>query len=89
MAMSRSPCVLEEDAFPAEDGGGPGEGLPEDAGSLAAQVRQSFALHGALAHAADEFRERSGQTRMALAVARTIDEGGVLVVEAGTGVGKT
>src|SRR5690606_22413054 len=33
--------------------------------------------------------ERDGQTAMALAVARTIDAGGQLVVEAGTGVGKT
>jgi hypothetical protein len=32
---------------------------------------------------------RPGQTEMALAVARTIEEGGALVVEAGTGVGKT
>ena len=37
----------------------------------------------------DQFREREGQTQMALAVARAIDQGGVLVVEAGTGVGKT
>src|SRR4030095_11622037 len=32
---------------------------------------------------------REGQTQMALAVARTIEQGGQLVVEAGTGVGKT
>ncbi|VTU25570.1 putative ATP-dependent helicase DinG [Variovorax sp. PBL-E5] len=42
-----------------------------------------------MSHAAEQFREREGQTQMALAVARTIDQGGVLVVEAGTGVGKT
>ncbi|MDM0112163.1 ATP-dependent DNA helicase [Variovorax sp. J22R133] len=53
------------------------------------RVRETFAQGGALSHAADQFRERTGQTEMALAVARTIDEGGVLVVEAGTGVGKT
>ena len=37
----------------------------------------------------DEFQPRPGQTEMASAVARTIETGGVLVVEAGTGIGKT
>ncbi|RZL96350.1 MAG: ATP-dependent DNA helicase [Variovorax sp.] len=58
-------------------------------GELEAKVREAFAQQGALSRAADQFRERSGQTEMALAVARVIDEGGQLVVEAGTGVGKT
>ncbi len=58
-------------------------------GALAEGVREAFAAHGVLSHAADQFRERDGQTEMALAVARTIENGGVLVVEAGTGVGKT
>lgn len=57
--------------------------------SLEDKVREAFAPEGALSRAADQFRERSGQTEMAMAVARTIDQGGVLVVEAGTGVGKT
>ncbi|MGJ7524510.1 ATP-dependent DNA helicase [Variovorax sp. GB1P17] len=57
--------------------------------SLEDKVRDAFALDGVLSRAADQFRERSGQTEMAMAVARTIDQGGVLVVEAGTGVGKT
>jgi len=57
--------------------------------SLEEDVREAFAEGGALSHAAEEFREREGQTRMALAVARTVEQGGVLVVEAGTGVGKT
>jgi ATP-dependent DNA helicase DinG len=57
--------------------------------TLEARVRESFAPDGVLSRAADHFRERGGQTEMALAVARTIDAGGVLVVEAGTGVGKT
>jgi ATP-dependent DNA helicase DinG len=42
-----------------------------------------------LARSLPGFRSRPGQTEMALAVARTIEDGGVLVVEAGTGVGKT
>lgn len=57
--------------------------------TLEARVLESFAADGVLSRAADHFRERAGQTEMALAVARTIDAGGVLVVEAGTGVGKT
>ena len=52
-------------------------------------VREAFAPAGVLSRAADEFRPRSGQTDMALAVARVIQQGGALVVEAGTGVGKT
>lgn len=58
-------------------------------GTLEDKVRDAFAQGGVLSRAAEQFRERSGQTEMALAVARTIEEGGVLVVEAGTGVGKT
>jgi ATP-dependent DNA helicase DinG len=56
---------------------------------LEQEVREVFAQGGVLSQAADQFREREGQTQMALAVARTIERGGVLVVEAGTGVGKT
>jgi ATP-dependent DNA helicase DinG len=52
-------------------------------------VRDAFAQGGVLSRAADHFLPRSGQTDMALAVARTIADGGALVVEAGTGVGKT
>lgn len=57
--------------------------------SLEDRVREVFAQGGALSRAAEQFRERDGQTRMALAVAQVIEEGGPLVVEAGTGVGKT
>jgi ATP-dependent DNA helicase DinG len=52
-------------------------------------AREAFMPDGVLSRAADAFRPRAGQTEMALAVARTIEEGGELVVEAGTGVGKT
>lgn len=62
---------------------------PREPGHLAAEVQAAFAQHGVLSQAAEQFREREGQTQMALAVARAIDQGGVLVVEAGTGVGKT
>jgi ATP-dependent DNA helicase DinG len=57
--------------------------------SLEDPVRDAFAPEGVLSRAADHFRPRAEQTEMALAVARTIEEGGALVVEAGTGVGKT
>ncbi|GAA4355878.1 ATP-dependent DNA helicase [Variovorax defluvii] len=69
----------------------PGERRPGAAqpGQLADEVRAAFSQDGVLSQAAEHFREREGQTQMALAVARAIDEGGVLVVEAGTGVGKT
>ncbi len=52
-------------------------------------VARAFDPDGALAHCVDEFNPRSGQTVMAQAVAATMETGGVLVVEAGTGVGKT
>ena len=57
--------------------------------SLQDPVREAFAAGGVLSRAADHFRPRRGQTDMALAVARTIENAGALVVEAGTGVGKT
>ena len=57
--------------------------------SLQDLVRETFASGGVLSRAVDEFRPRDGQTEMATAIARTIEAGGVLVVEAGTGIGKT
>ena len=57
--------------------------------SLQNSVLEAFAPGSVLACAVEEFRLRPGQTEMALAVARTIEQGGALVVEAGTGVGKT
>ena len=57
--------------------------------SLSDEVAHAFGAHGALAIADASFLPRIGQQQMALAVAETIEEGGVLVAEAGTGVGKT
>lgn len=57
--------------------------------ALAEMVREVFAPGGVLARADAHFTPRDGQTEMAVAVARTLEEGGALVVEAGTGVGKT
>ena len=53
------------------------------------QVAAAFAQDGWLSRAEPHFRPRTGQTAMAMAVAQTVEKGGMLVVEAGTGVGKT
>ncbi|KQP22367.1 ATP-dependent DNA helicase [Pseudorhodoferax sp. Leaf267] len=63
--------------------------MTEPADALQQQVRAAFEVGGVLSRAADHFLPRQGQIDMALAVARTISQGGALVVEAGTGVGKT
>ncbi len=52
-------------------------------------VQEAFAPLGVLARATHRFSPRQGQTEMALAVADAVVHGGSLVVEAGTGVGKT
>ena len=52
-------------------------------------VREMFTPQGPLARATPFFQPRQGQTEMAMAVAETLENGGSLVVEAGTGVGKT
>ena len=57
--------------------------------TLELQVLEAFAPGGAIARTTDHFAARSGQTEMALAVARAIDGAYPLVVEASTGVGKT
>ena len=57
--------------------------------SLQNLTRETFAPGGLLARTVEEFTPRDGQTEMACAIARIMDEGGVLVVEAGTGIGKT
>ena len=59
------------------------------ADSLSDVVREMFTPQGPLARATAFFQPRQGQTDMALAVAHTLEHGGSLVVEAGTGVGKT
>lgn len=57
--------------------------------SLIRQVRQVFAVDGLLARSNPDYRPRPGQLQMATAVAQTIERNNALVVEAGTGVGKT
>jgi ATP-dependent DNA helicase DinG len=52
-------------------------------------VQAAFAPDGPLARAVGDFEPRGGQVEMAIGVARTIENGGVLLAEAGTGTGKT
>ena len=52
-------------------------------------VEQVFAPDGRLSQAISTFKPRAGQTQMAREVASTMQQGGMLVVEAGTGIGKT
>ena len=48
-----------------------------------------FASDGPLAQSLPGYEPRAGQTDMAAAVAQTLESGGILLVEAGTGTGKT
>jgi Rad3-related DNA helicase len=57
--------------------------------SLGARVDAIFSPDGPLAQTLVAFEPREGQRRMAAAVADTLEDGGVLLVEAGTGTGKT
>ena len=60
-----------------------------DMSPLQEEVSAAFARGGALAQADPNHVQREVQLRMALGVAQAIDERSALVVEAGTGVGKT
>lgn len=60
-----------------------------DRSDLVELVRSVFAAQGALSGAVPQFANRAGQVDMAVAVAEAVRDAGVLVVEAGTGVGKT
>ena len=55
---------------------------------LEQQVEAAFAPGGILSRTTDHFMPRTGQTDMAMAVARAIEGAYPLVVEASTGVGK-
>lgn len=56
---------------------------------LTKQVSAAFAADGVLGRLVTPWIARQGQQEMALAVASVIESGGTLVVEAGTGIGKT
>ena len=56
---------------------------------LKAAVDAAFADDGPLVRAVDQFEPRASQRTMAAAVANTLEHGGTLLAEAGTGTGKT
>lgn len=75
---SRRACVrtaVAEEAFGAE--------------ALAAEADRFLVADGALARVLPAFREREAQRRMAAAVAEALQAGDTLLLEAGTGTGKT
>ncbi|MDA1279254.1 MAG: exonuclease domain-containing protein [Chloroflexi bacterium] len=61
----------------------------ETAHGVAGAVREIFGVGGSLEKSLDGFESRPEQVEMAAAVATAIDNGEHLVVEAGTGVGKS
>ncbi len=63
--------------------------LSPDQDALGALVAEAFDDDGPLARALPAFEPRPGQRQMAAAAGETFAGGGVLLVEAGTGTGKT
>ena len=63
--------------------------VPALPGSLSELVAVVFADGGPLSSALEGFEPRDGQRRMAAALADTLTSNGTLLVEAGTGTGKT
>lgn len=57
--------------------------------SLEARVGRAFAPDGPIAQSIAGYEPRASQVAMAGAVARTLEGGGILLAEAGTGTGKT
>jgi ATP-dependent DNA helicase DinG len=57
--------------------------------ALIDRVGRAFDADGPLATTLTGFEARDGQRELAVAVARTFGDGGTLVAEAGTGIGKT
>ncbi len=56
---------------------------------LSELTAEVFRAGGALARALPDYEPRAGQVAMAARVARTFEQGGVVLAEAGTGTGKT
>ena len=60
-----------------------------EASELTARVEALFEPHSTLAHSLPQFEPRPAQREMARAVATALENGGILLAEAGTGTGKT
>lgn len=67
----------------------PADTAESQSGAALAEIEALFADDGPLARRLRGYRPRAQQIEMAMAVARTLEEGGTLVAEAGTGTGKT
>jgi len=89
-----STALPADDATPASDtldgdGVATVPSAPVGEPALARAALEALGAEGPLAREDDAYLERDGQLRMAAAVARAIEEHATLVVEAGTGTGKT
>ncbi|WP_420993852.1 ATP-dependent DNA helicase [Cupriavidus sp. 30B13] len=88
-----TPAAPALPAAPGLDEGGTGvaghAGATGNAAAHAAQLATIFARTGTLAQAIDGYRPRDAQERMAAAVAGAIEASDTVIVEAGTGTGKT
>ena len=75
-------------SHPGDDAAGPAI-QPDAADARAAALARIFAPTGTLAQAIDGYRPRDAQAKMAAAVADAIEAHDAVIVEAGTGTGKT
>lgn len=75
-------------SHPGDDAAGPAI-QPDAADARAAALARIFAPTGTLAQAIDGYRPRDAQAKMATAVADAIEAHDTVIVEAGTGTGKT
>lgn len=75
-------------SHPGDDAAGPAI-QPDAADARAAALARIFAPTGTLAQAIDGYRPRDAQAKMAAAVADAIEAHDTVIVEAGTGTGKT
>ena len=67
----------------------PGPALPAPAEPHSTDAATALAVDGPLARAIERFEDRPQQRQLAIEIERTMATGGVLVAEAGTGVGKS
>ncbi|WP_420869262.1 ATP-dependent DNA helicase [Cupriavidus gilardii] len=83
------PALSDSDlSHPGDDAAGPAI-QPDAADARAAALARIFAPTGTLAQAIDGYRPRDAQAKMAAAVADAIEAHDTVIVEAGTGTGKT
>ncbi|MGH9349211.1 MAG: ATP-dependent DNA helicase [Vicinamibacterales bacterium] len=85
IARSKRPA---HDTSEANGTSGTRASAPSDT-ALRDRVVAAFSRKGVLARAVEGYEAREGQRAMAAAVASVVESGGTLLVEAGTGTGKT